>query len=159
PGTFDDVVAAVAHVSELARTFPVDAARVVVIGHSAGGQLALHAASRSELPLRGVVSLAGVVDLHAVAAAGHDRGMVARVVGGSQTDVPERWSDASLRARLPLGVRYVLACGTQDALWPVNEATAQAARDAGDDVELLQLDGAGHFELVDPATPEWAAVR
>jgi hypothetical protein len=58
-----------------------------------------------------------------------------------------------------LGFRYVLGCGTEDVHWGPNRATAGAAGEAGDDVELLALDGAGHFEPVDPLAPEWAVVR
>jgi len=159
PGTFDDVHRALAHVRELARGHPVDLERVVVIGHSAGGQLALLAGARSDLPLRGVVSLAGVVDPHETDRRGDDHGLYARLLGGDAAAEADRWRETSPRAQVPLGVRYVLACGTADAHWEPNEATAEAARAAGDDVELLPLPDAGHFELVDPAAPEWAVIR
>lgn len=159
PHTLDDVVCALAHVRELARAYPLDPKRIVVVGHSAGGHLALLASSRSELPLRGVVSLAGVVDLHETDHRGDDRGLIARLLGGSAGDVPERWRDASPRSQLPLGICYVLACGTADVHWEPNASMAEAARAAGDNVELLPLPGAGHFELVDPATTEWTTIR
>jgi pimeloyl-ACP methyl ester carboxylesterase len=56
-------------------------------------------------------------------------------------------------------VPTVLVCGTEDVHWGPNEATAAAAGDAGGDVELVALPGAGHFELVDPAAAEWRTVR
>ena len=56
-------------------------------------------------------------------------------------------------------VRTILVCGTADVHWGPNEATAAAATEAGGDVELVALPGAGHFELVDPLAPEWATVR
>ena len=71
----------------------------------------------------------------------------------------EIWDEASPSAHLPLGFRYVLACGTQDIHWEPNEVFAARAREAGDDVELLPLPGAGHFELVDPLAQEWALIR
>jgi pimeloyl-ACP methyl ester carboxylesterase len=73
--------------------------------------------------------------------------------------VPERWREASPRQHLPWPVPAVLACGTADAHWGPNESTAEAARAVGGEVELLPLPGAGHFEPVDPAAPEWGVVR
>ena len=75
PGTFDDVARGTDYVRTLAQRFPLDLNRVVVAGHSAGGHLALWVAARrnlpresplftaNPLPLRGVVSLAGITDL------------------------------------------------------------------------------------------------
>jgi acetyl esterase/lipase len=159
PGPLGDVLRALEHVRELVREYPLDLDRVVAIGHSAGGQLALLAGSRTTVPLRAVVSLAGVVDPHETDRSGDDHGLIARLLGGGPDAVPERWREASPRAQVPLGIRYVLACGTADVHWEQNKATAEAARLAGDDVELLPLSDAGHFELVDPAAPEWAIIR
>jgi acetyl esterase/lipase len=159
PAVLDDVALALEHVSLLADSYPLDLGRVIVMGHSAGGHLALLAGARTNLSLRGVLSLAGVVDLEAIDRHGDDNGLIARLLGGRPEAVPERWKEASPRALLPLGIRFVLACGTEDVHWEPNEATAKLARVAGDDVELLRLPGAGHFELVDPATPEWAVIR
>jgi acetyl esterase/lipase len=159
PGTPEDVLHALDHLAELARVYPLDLDRVVVLGHSAGGQLALWAAARTGLRLRGVVSLAGVVDLHMLDAMGADRGLVRRLLGGGPDEVPERWREASPRQQLPWPVRTILVCGTEDVHWGPNEATAAAATDAGGDVELVALRHASHFELIDPATAEWELVR
>lgn len=158
-GTFDDVASALGHVRELAGEHDLDLDRVAVIGHSAGGHLAVWSSMHTDLPLRGVVSLAGVVDLHALAAIGDDHGLIARLLGGGPDEVPDRWQEASPRQHLPWPVRTVLACGTADVHWGPNESTARAAQAIGADVELLPLPGAGHFELVDPAAPEWGVVR
>jgi acetyl esterase/lipase len=159
PGTLEDVVLALHHVPALAQTRPIDVGRIAVVGHSAGGHLALLAALRARVPLRGVISLAGVVDPHETDRRGDDRGLARRFLGGGPDELPERWAEASPRAQLPLGFRYLLASGTADVHWEPNELTAAAAREAGDDVELLALPGAGHFELVDPLAPEWGVVR
>jgi acetyl esterase/lipase len=159
PATGEDVVGALAHVRALARDYPLDLGRVVVIGHSAGGHLAVWSALHTDVPLRGVVSLAGVVDLQMLAATGDDHGTIEWLLGGAPNEVPERWRDASPREQLPWPVRTVLVCGTADVHWRPNEATAEAALAAGSDVELLPLAGAGHFEPIDPATAEWRIVR
>ena len=159
PAAYDDVRLALEHLPALAKDYPLDLTRAVVMGHSAGGQLALLATRRSAVPLRAAVSLSGVVDLRATNGQGDDNGLITRMLGGGPEAVPDRWDEASPSAHLPLGFRYVLACGTEDIHWTPNEAFAEAARKAGDDVELLPFPGAGHFELVDPAAPEWTVVR
>jgi acetyl esterase/lipase len=159
PGTIDDVAAAFAFVRELGRRYPLDLDRVAAFGHSAGGHLALLAGERSDLPLRGVVSAAGVVDLHETHRRGDDKGLIVRLLGGGPDELPDRWREASPRQRLPLGLRQVLAVGTADVHCEPNEGYAEATRAAGDEVELITFDGAGHFELIDPAAAEWQVLR
>lgn len=159
PGTGDDVLRAVDHLRELAPEHGVDLERLVLVGHSAGGQLAVWASLHTGLRLCGVVSIAGVVDMTTLAELGHDHGLIARLLGGGPDEVPERWDDASPRRHLPWPVRTVLVCGTADVHWLPNESTAAAAQAAGGDVELVPLPGAGHFEPIDPAASEWAVVR
>jgi pimeloyl-ACP methyl ester carboxylesterase len=81
-------------------------------------------------------------------------------LGGTPRSVPERYAAASPAELLPLGVPQALIHGTEDDSVPyaISEGYHAAAHAAGDDVALVTLPGAGHFELVDPATPEWAAV-
>jgi acetyl esterase/lipase len=159
PATGADVLGALAHIRVLARDYPLDLERVVVIGHSAGGQLAVWSSLHTDVPLRGVISIAGVVDMQMLAQLGDDHGMIERLLGGTADEVPDRWWEASPRQHLPWPRRTVLVCGTADVHWGPNEATAEAALAAGGDVELLPLPGAGHFEPVDPDAPEWRLVR
>jgi acetyl esterase/lipase len=159
PTVLDDVQLALSHVPALARTVPLDLDRVVVLGHSAGGQLALLAARTTTLALRGVVALAGVVDLQATHEQGDDAGIISRLLGGGPTAVPDLWREASPAAQRPLGVRAVLVCGTDDPHWDSNLAMTKAAAADGDDVDLVELRGVGHFEPIDPTTPAWETVR
>jgi acetyl esterase/lipase len=172
PGTFEDAAAAVDHLATLVadEAAPLDIDRVVAMGHSAGGHLALWLAARVGLPtgapgadpviaLRGAVSLAGVADLRAGCEAGLGGGACADLLGGSPTDVPDRYAVASPAARLPLGVAQVIVHGDADQLVPVDlgRRYAEAARAAGDQVEWLELPGVGHFEVIDPGHPAWEA--
>jgi acetyl esterase/lipase len=151
PGGGDDVAAAVEFVNELVVDYPLDAERIVLVGHSAGGQLALWAAKRARLP---VVALGAVSDLRESAMRVGPAGDVARFLGGMPDEVSDRYQAASPRELLPLGVRQVLVHGTADPDVPYAQS-ASYAKAAGDEAELITLERAGHFEPIDPQAREW----
>jgi acetyl esterase/lipase len=152
PGTFDDAVSAMGAV-------PVDDSRVVLLGFSAGGQLALWLARR--VAALGVVALAPVSDLERAAQLGMNRGIVPELLGGTAVDVPERYAAASPARLLPLGVRQVLVHGTEDDQVPLalSESYVERARAAGDLAELRTLEGANHFDLMDVGSRCWPIIR
>jgi acetyl esterase/lipase len=171
PGTLADVAAAV---DRIATVPGLDAARLVLVGHSAGGQLALWAAGRRRLPAgavgavgvagarpAAVVSLAGVCDLARAARADTGEGAVPDVLGGMPDDVPERYATASPAALVPLGVPTLLVHGDADDRVPVEQSRryAERARAAGDDLELVELPGVGHREVIEPAGAAWREVE
>ena len=169
PQTFADVAAAIDLLAELDA--PLDLHRVIAVGHSAGGQLALWAAARGRLPdgvpgarprvpLAGVVGQAAVCDLRAAHAARAGNGVVRRLMGGSPRRVPERYELASPVARLPLGVPVLLVHGERDRVVAPSQSRdyADAARAAGDDVTLAVRPGEGHFEHLEPAGGAWGDV-
>jgi acetyl esterase/lipase len=154
PGTGDDVARAVEYVDELLGRFPLDGERVALVGHSAGGQLALWAAKSAQLP---VVSLAGVSDLRDSAERIGAGGAAATFMGGMPDELPERYAEGSPRELLPLGVRQFLVHGTEDPEVPYEMSVSYAGA-AGEAAEVITLEGAGHFELIDPQAREWPQV-
>jgi acetyl esterase/lipase len=160
PGTFDDVSNAVDHVAAVANDFNLDLNRMIAIGHSAGGHLALWLTTQKK-PLRGVVSLAGVVDLRRAWELRLSDTVVADLLGGTPNEVPERYEFASPIEQLPLGIPQKLFHGTADTSVPyeISQRYADTAQLRGDDAELITLENAGHFELVDPRTKEFDLVR
>jgi acetyl esterase/lipase len=171
-GTFEDVALGTDFLRTLAKRHPLDLQRVVIIGHSAGGHLALWLAARGRLqagqplhtdqPLRprGAVALAGVVDLERAFALRLGDGIVESFLGGIPTQVPERYRFGSPSALLPLGVQQVLVHGTEDDTVPVSlsEGYQQRAASLGEKVRLVRLPGAGHFEVINPKAREWPQV-
>jgi S-adenosylmethionine:tRNA ribosyltransferase-isomerase len=144
----------------------LDLRRVVAVGHSAGGHLALWLATRRDpemLPIRGVVALAGVADLEAFAELEEAgcRGAVEELLGGPPDRHPDRVRRASPLHHLPLDVPQLLVVGGDDPDVPPAHvaAWARVAREAGDPVRMLRLPGAGHFEPVRPEWEGWAPVR
>jgi acetyl esterase/lipase len=169
PGTMDDVDHAVAYVARLAERYPIDRARVVLAGHSAGGQLVLHTAAvragsrvapADPLTLRAVVSLAGITDLRAYASPSGCGSAVVPLVGGSATEVPERYSVSSPIERPLVGAPVRLVHGDADPIVPPDQSRhfADVARARGADVVLTVVPGAGHFDLVDPTSDAWPMV-
>ena len=183
PGTLLDVALAADYLRILATTYALDLQRVVSIGHSAGGHLALWLAARpriahnsplagshitppgsdnnetaAPLALAGAISLAGVVDLEMAWRLNLSNGAVVDLLGGGFTDVPERYAAASPAAMLPLGVPQVLIHGTNDASVPlqVSQAYVAAARAINDPVTYIELKGVDHFDVIDPHTTAWA---
>jgi acetyl esterase/lipase len=163
PETFDDVAAAIDHLAALDDP-RLDLDRVTVVGHSAGGQLALWAAARPGLPagapgsdpsvaVRQVVALAAVTHLRYA-------GPVAHVLlGGDPDQVPDRWEQADPIARVPLGVPVLLVHPVDDGTVSVRQsrAYAEAAGSAGGDVTLVEPESGGHRAAIHPATAVWQA--
>jgi dipeptidyl aminopeptidase/acylaminoacyl peptidase len=79
------------------------------------------------------------------------------LLGGGPADVPERYAVASPTSHLPLGVPQVLIHGTEDDRVPlvVSQVYADKARAAGDKITLIELPGADHRVLIDPASEAW----
>jgi len=168
PNTMLDVALATDYLRTLAPHYGLDAERVVTVGHSAGGHLALWVAARQRItagelqaqdPLHivGAVSLAGCTDLDYVAQLGLGRGAAVELLGGEPQAVPERYAMASPAALLPLRVPQVLIHGTQDNNVPfdVSQFYTRKAIEAGDDVMLIELPGADHFVVIDPTSESW----
>ncbi|MFI5736049.1 alpha/beta hydrolase family protein [Kribbella sp. NPDC051587] len=159
PTTFEDIAAAIDALADQPR---IDLTKVIAIGHSAGGQLALWAAARSgRVHLCGAVSQAGVLDLAAAYRQQVGGSAVQDFLGGTPEAHPDRYADASPIQRLPLKVPVALIHGNRDAVVPLPQSTGylDAAKRAGDDVTLTTVPGAGHFEVIDPAHAAWTATR
>jgi len=174
PVTFADVAAAIDQLAELHA--PLDlAGGVTVLGHSAGGHLALWAAGRERLepgapgyidgdprvPIRRVIAQAGVCDLAGAYRRWHG-GAVQALMGGSPDDFPERYAVGDPMRLLPLSMPALLVHGTLDETVTIELARnyERAAHLAGDQVELVEIEGkAGrHRAHLDPRGEAWAAV-
>lgn len=169
PSTFEDVAAGIDGLAEISA--PLDLSRVVAVGHSAGGQLALWAAARHTLPpaapggdprvsIVAAVSQAGVLDL-TLAAGLVPSATPTRALLGDPTAQFERYGLASPRERLPLGIPQLVLHGDRDDTVSMRIATsyATAARGAGDPCELRVLTRTGHFEHIDPRAEAWHVAR
>jgi acetyl esterase/lipase len=160
PVTFEDAGAAIDALAGFDA--PLDLDRVVAIGHSAGGHLALLAAGREDPAVRlaGVVSQAGVHDLREADRLDLGEGATAEFMGGHADELADAYAAASPIERVPLGVPALLVHGEADERVPASMSTAyaQAARTADDEVELILRPGEDHFVHLDIAGGAWADV-
>ncbi|MBB5836791.1 alpha/beta hydrolase family protein [Kribbella italica] len=159
PATFDDVGAAIDALADQPR-IAVD--RVVAVGHSAGGHLAVWAAARSgRVMLKGAVSQAGVLDLINAYDAQVGGDAVVQLMGATPTEDKKRYAASSPYEQLPLKVPVALVHGTRDGQVPLDQSQRYlaAAQKAGGVVTLTELPGVGHFELIDPKHDAWATCR
>ena len=146
PNTLNDVVAAVGYVTRTTGTSPW------LLGHSAGGHLALRAAYEPGIVTQGVIALAAITDLTGYAQQeGSCQAMVPELLQASLDAEPERYRHASVNGtRLRVPVRLLL--GDRD---PIVGAD-QLAGFPGSDV--VRIPGAGHFDLIYPGTPAFGQV-
>ena len=157
PQTLDDVAAGI---DALAGVEGLDTSRVVTLGHSAGGHLAVWAAGRFGLvgtpwasvavPVTAAISQAGVLNLHTAVHLGSG---AARAFMGEHTDL----AHADPSAQIPLGVPVRCVHATDDDTVPISQSIEYVDRTnaAGGDAELIEVDG-GHFDVIDPLSSAWA---
>ncbi|GAA2321088.1 alpha/beta hydrolase [Nonomuraea roseoviolacea subsp. roseoviolacea] len=170
PATFTDVAQAADTLPDMiARSRPgrVDLDRIVYLGHSAGGQLAVWAALRDRLPqdapghtavpprVAGVVALAPVVDLAGTYELSDGDSPVAALLGGGPGEVPDRYAAADPAALGASRAPVVVVHGDQDEVLPVDLSRRYHASCGA---KLIEVPGAGHFDLIDPRSAAWLSV-
>jgi acetyl esterase/lipase len=172
PGTFLDIGAGIDYLRTLAKDYPLDLARVVLVGHSAGAHLALWGAGRprlsaesavrgqNPLPVSAAVAIDGPGDI--ISLVGPDarvcgRPVIAPLMGGTPTEQPERYRTGSPQEMLPLGVpQYLVAA----QLLRADEALRYQTRGraVGDSVAVLSVTNAGHFDVIGPGRDAFPSV-
>ena len=175
PGMFRDVAAGVDYVRQLASKFPLDLSRVIAVGHSAGGHLALWTAARHKVPkdspvwvaspvtIRGAVNLDGPSNLQWLV---ERNGLLcgAQVMEGLVGLPPESATNllvTSPQPMLPLGTREAMVYRSVANPWATPEEFASYAsvvRRAGDPVMTSVVPDVGHFEFLAPASSAWPHV-
>ncbi len=165
PETLCDVAAGIDHLAVLAAdNVNLDLSRVIVAGHSAGGQLALWASARrtghgnpggpTRVRPSGVAGLAAALDLAALFAIGVGNHAVRELLGGSPAEHPARYAAASPATLLPLGVPQLIVHGAADDTLPleVTREYVHAATRAGDSIQFRELPRVGHMDYLDPSS-------
>lgn len=158
PGTAADIVVAMDHLAR--QELPgVNKHHTLLVGHSAGGHLALWVAGREAdlqpagLTLVGAIGLAAITDIERYARGQSScQRVTPQLMGGMPEQYPERYAQAS-PARRALRVPTLLLRGSEDSIVGLEQLNAL------DGAETLQVDGAGHFDWLHPGTPAYATLR
>jgi acetyl esterase/lipase len=181
PNTFEDILAGIDKLRDIAGIHGLGLEKVVALGHSAGGHLAVWAAGRSRLGqlgaadpdrqlrrknddgavhLTGVVSQAGLLNLAAAEKLNLSNGAVSNLLGGSSEKYPKRHKYVDPMSAIPLTVPVYAVHGSDDDDVPVSQSTsyAGAAKAAGAPIQLLNVPG-DHFSLIDPKAPAYRKCR
>ncbi len=163
PGTFEDVRSAFGYLRQNSRQLSFDSQKIVAIGHSAGGQLALCLAAH-EAAARSVISLAGVVDLQRAYQLHLSNDAVVEFLRGTPKEVPDHYREADpMQLSIPQARQWLIH-GSVDGTVPCDfsrEYVATKGKHTGtgtEDVHLLEVDGASHFDLIDPRSTAWEKV-
>ncbi|MEU9505495.1 alpha/beta hydrolase [Micromonospora sp. NPDC048170] len=163
PGTLTDVLAGVTELPRLAAgALPgrVAAGPPLLVGHSAGGHLALYAAATATATVGGVLALAPVSDLAEAYRLDLDAGAVAALLGGGPAEFPDRYAAADPRSLVPVPTRTVVVHGALDQQVPIamSREFVAAGRAAGGDIRLVELPECEHYGLIDPESEVWPHV-
>ena len=172
PGLLLDIGSGTDYLKQLAADYPLDLSKVVVMGHSAGGHLALWTGARKgipadhelyqpdPLPLVGVVALAPAAALTQLHQQGTCDKVIDRLMGGSPAAYPNRYHYVEPARMAPIGVPQTVIMGVHDTVWtPFGEAYVTAAQALGDTmIERVMAPDSGHFEMITPGTSTWKLV-
>ncbi|MGA7382204.1 MAG: alpha/beta hydrolase [Terriglobales bacterium] len=161
PGTFDDVRSAYRFLPQLAKRYSIDASKVVVMGHSAGAQLALCLAAR-QASLKKVVSLAGVLDLQQAWDLHLSDNAVVDFLGGKPSEVTDHYRQADpMQLSIGHSTTQWLIHGAADDVVPSHFSRnyAQQKKTHGEDVHYLEISTAGHFDVIEPRSQAWPKVQ
>ena len=164
PGTFADIRSAYQFLIQNAQKHNFNAQRVAVIGHSAGGQLALCLAAH-EPRVRAVISLAGVVDLQRAYQLHLSHDAVVEFLRGTPAEVPDHYREADPMQVSIANARQWLIHGTSDDVVPPafsrDYVALKQRRSAMEQEEahLLEVPGADHYDLIDPRSKAWNSIE
>jgi acetyl esterase/lipase len=143
PGSFDDIRQGLAYTSRLAD-YPLDLQRIVVMGHSAGGHLALLAASENQ-DIHGVIGLAAISDIIEYSRGTNSCQTAALEFMDGPFEARPAAYQAANPADRPVHKKTVLLQGDADNIVPLDQSQLAGA-------STTVYEGAGHFDWVHPGT-------
>ncbi|WP_445424773.1 alpha/beta hydrolase family protein [Alishewanella sp. HL-SH06] len=144
PGSYQDIMQALRYIPYLPRK-QLDLSRVVLAGHSAGGHLALLAASEVTMTpaLKGVIGLAAITDVkrYSQGENGCQKATQGFFAGDLQSQA-EAYQQAN-PVEQPIPQSTLLLHGSADSIVPIEQAS-----DSG--LPMLLVPDAGHFDWIHP---------
>jgi len=156
-GTFEDTRAAYRFLVQNAGPNGVDARKILVMGHSAGGQLAFCLAAHEPSIVR-AIALAGVVDLRRAYQLHLSNDAVVEFLGGTPSEVPDHYREVDpMQLSIPQAEQWLIHGSADDVVPPAFSREYVIAK--RERTHLLEIPRAGHFDLIDPHTMAWKQVE
>ena len=169
PGTFQDVSAAADALIASGADYNLDTSRIVGLGHSAGGHLVTWLAARENvpdgsvlaggepLPMRAVINSGGLADLEASAPVTLETCLanIQDQLTGTSTDGREDvFADTSSARLQPSSVPQISVNGAMDHIAPpaLGIGYTDVVSQDGGEARFVEVQGAGHVELIAPGT-------
>ncbi|MCX7552732.1 alpha/beta hydrolase [Marinicella sp. S1101] len=145
PGSFDDIKSALNQINAL-QQFNVNTGEIILMGHSAGGHLALLAASElSHINFKHVIGLAAITDVSSYAKGENSCQKAAPLfMGGKPEEAAEAYRQASLNTNF-LPNTTILLQGDADKIVPISQSELHQ-------IKVKLLNEAGHFDWIHPGT-------
>ena len=157
PGTFDDIADSINHTKSLPN---VNQGARFLIGHSAGGHLALWASAKESFPpdspfyrriktdIHGAIGLAAISNVIEYSSGKNSCEIVTeKLMGGAANALVDRYAYASPLALLPSS-NAILIHGESDTI--VNISQSERFAESASNADLVRLPGLGHFDMIDP---------
>jgi acetyl esterase/lipase len=164
PGTFADIRSAYSYLVQNAHKQNLDPSKIVVMGHSAGGQLALCLAAHEPNVAR-VVSLAGVLDLQRAYLLHLSNDAVVEFLHGTPAQVPDHYREADpMQFTIPHARQWLVQGAADDVIPPAfardyyHVKRSSTHRD-WEAVTWLEIPKADHYDLINPRSDAWKEVE
>lgn len=170
PTTFTDVAKGTDYLQSISEEYFLDLSKVITMGHSAGGHLALWLAAREQLPMESnlytqkplkvsaVISLAGIPDLEKGVEQNICRGACGELMGGLPDEYPERYKQGSPHHLSLAGIPQIHLLGELDPIVPLDYLQTVLKRQQ-DPYAFEVIPDIGHFEMVMPETVSWPYIK
>jgi len=144
PGSYQDIEKAIDFVPNL-RDYPIDLRKIALLGHSAGGHLALLAGSERRASLSAVIGLAAIYDIEQYSKGNNScQTAASKFMGGDANAVPEQYRAAN-PSKQALHPNTILMHGSQDTIVPIQQTESTKHR-------VVEIEDAGHFDMIYPGT-------
>ena len=153
PGTFMDIISGINKLSDLGK-FDLNMERLVLMGHSAGGHLAILAGARPdllELKPSLVLGLAAITNVETYARGTNScQKSASAFMGGGPDELPDMYEEVQ-PANHEVDPNTVLLYGSVDQIVPAAQALLPGARP-------LRHRSAGHFDWIHPGTDAFRTI-
>jgi acetyl esterase/lipase len=159
PGTFEDIANGYRFLPQIANHYNLDPTKILVMGHSAGGQLAFCLAAHQPAVTH-AVSLAGVVDLHRSFELHLSHDAVVEFLGGRPAEVPDHYREADpMRLSIAQAVQVLFVASNDGDVPSEFSRRYVEEKKSRENVTLIEIPKADHYDLIDPRSAAWAKIE